>query len=96
MEISFESEADNEKTKAEINKWLAAGGVQCDEHQEWSDFRASAKTGIPTGVDMPAPAPTPTATVKCEAERAIHPDFLRSQIRRAPHNGGENVQKVIQ
>ena len=95
-EVRFESDDDNAVTKAEINQWLRDNGVQCDEHQEWSDVKDSALTGIPSGMDMPSLAPTPTVTVKTEEERAIHPDFCGPKYDELHSQVAKNIQRVIQ
>ena len=55
-EFRFESDAEHAHTKKEIDAWLASNKVQQDAHQQFHELLASAKTGIPHGIEMPLPA----------------------------------------
>ena len=70
-EFRLESDTDHAHTKKEIDAWLTSNKVQQDDHQQFDELLASAKTGIPHGIEMPLP--TPTATVKMEEQPGIQP-----------------------
>ena len=78
-EITFGDE-DPAATPKAIDEFCAAEGTPDQHIPTWTEFQASAMTGIPNGESTEAPAPAEPAatsvTVKTEQERAVHPELF--------------------
>lgn len=93
-ELNFETSDETMATDAQIQKFVAAEGSDIGL-PAWDEFRANAKTGIPSGMDCGSRPAEPAREMKTEEERAVHPECCGKKYDELRAMTAKSVHKVI-
>ena len=99
-EITFDGDdEDPAATQNAIDEFCAAEGTSADDTPSWTEFQATAMTGIPNGESTETPAPAEPAAshvqVNTEQEGAVHPEFFGVKYDEQHTSTTKSIQKVI-